>query len=179
MRGSSSSLRISDSCRFNRFLRTALCLCFGTIKPTLGCNTGEVESKTSKWAVLLLFPRCISARISGPVVIRRARGNLRLGLSSPRVASATGPALLAADGDAEALATLLATRIQNGAAALGCHPSAEPVLVLALSIVRIVCRLAHVSVCSVLVTKTDSIACYVGSDHPCQSSPPILRSLFG
>src|SRR5687767_3360305 len=158
-----------------------LCLCFGTITPTRGYDRGEAESKTSRWAVLLLFPRCISARISVPAVIRRARGNRRLGLSSPRAASATLFALLAADGDAEALTALLAARVQNGSTALRRHARAEPMLVLALAIVRIVCRLAHVLVYPVIVTKTDSIARYSGSDYPsrAESAECALRWLFG
>lgn len=60
--------------RFSLFRRAAVCLWRGTTSPTREHDAGEGESKTSRCAVLLLFPRRKSWRISGPPVIRRARG---------------------------------------------------------------------------------------------------------
>src|SRR5690606_13436613 len=62
-RGSTSRRRTSRRRRLTRFRSTIVCLYFGTITPTRGCGTGEGESKTSRWAVPLLFPRLRISRM--------------------------------------------------------------------------------------------------------------------
>jgi len=56
-RGSTSSRTTSRNLRFRRLRCTELCRYLGTMMPARACERGEVESKTSRWAVLLLFPR--------------------------------------------------------------------------------------------------------------------------
>lgn len=73
-RGNSSCRAISRNRRFTRFRSTALRLYRGTTNPIRGRATGEGESKTSRWGVLLLFPRRKTRRISRPCVSLRGRG---------------------------------------------------------------------------------------------------------
>jgi hypothetical protein len=74
-RGSSSARRISRRRRLRRFRSTTRCRCFGTMRPTRGCARGEAESKTSRWAVLLRFPRFKTDRMSSRRVSLRERGS--------------------------------------------------------------------------------------------------------
>lgn len=64
----------SRSRRFSLLRCTTVRRCFGTITPIRGYTKREVESKTSRWTVLLLFPFVISARISLLLVMRRDPG---------------------------------------------------------------------------------------------------------
>lgn len=89
-RGNTSARRTSRSRRFSRFRSTELRLCLGTTRPTRGNAKGEVESKTSKWAVLLLFPFCNMARISRLLVMRRVRGKRCLAGRPPMFCAAGG-----------------------------------------------------------------------------------------
>src|SRR5690606_11706140 len=144
-RGNTCTRRISRSRRFSRFRSTALCLYRGTTTPIRGCATGETEVKTSRWLVLLRFPRWNSRRNSRLRVIRYARGN-RLRRAPPCGAELTClSGLLRAGLDDEPLATLLPPTAQHRPPGARRHPRPKPMLVLALPVVRVVRGLSHAS----------------------------------
>lgn len=100
------------------------------------------------------------------LVSRRPRVSRRR-LPSPLAPAFTAArALLAADRDGQALAALLTAAAQHRASTLRGHASAEPVLVLALAVPRIVGRLTHVRMLHVLVAKTWSITARLGPGQP-------------
>jgi hypothetical protein len=73
--GNSLLLTSSRRRRFTRFRSTILCLCFGTITPTRGCNNREADARASRRSVCMRFPVRLTASRSASLVSRLRRGN--------------------------------------------------------------------------------------------------------
>jgi|GEM_PF-6189250 len=130
--------------RFRRFRRTIRCPYRGTTSPALGYGLGEVETKTSRWSVLLRSPHLNKARISRLRVIRHARGKRwsRPPPSDAEVTAISDP-LLRGVRDRQALPSLTPTPVQDLTPRASTHASAEPVLVQTPASARPVCRFTH------------------------------------
>ena len=132
-RRSHRSRTTSRSRRFSRLRSTAVCLCRGTMKPTLGCAKGEARARTSKYSVRIRFPFAFTCCSSARVVSRWLRGNV----------SGSGARVLRGQLNGEPLPTLLAAPAEHRAAPTRGHPLPEAMRSDAALVARTIGGLAH------------------------------------